>query len=168
MSNFGALPPVIVPEWCIVPAAHSGFAYSGAPRADHPYRRPRGRTPSYGEHPPRRSRHHALSSPTTNHSRQVMDRLYRQRYSDPPLNERVLRAHGESRRRMPHLHSPPPRPVGGRPREHLARSPGVELLRLSRPQSVYRTDLLHTDVRLRSAVPAEHVDQFHPQMLEVA
>src|SRR5271156_244060 len=37
-----------------------------------------------------------------------MDRLYRQRYSDPPLNERVLRAHGESRRRMPHLHSPPP------------------------------------------------------------
>src|SRR5271157_608961 len=47
------------------------------------------------------------SSPTTNHSRQVMDRLYRQRYSDPPLNERVLRAHGESRRRMPHLHSPP-------------------------------------------------------------
>ena len=61
-----------------------------------------------------------------------------------------------------------PRPVGGRPRELLARSPGVELLRLSRPQSVYRTDLLHTDVRLRPAVPAEHVDQFHPQMLEVA
>ena len=34
-------------------------------------------------------------------------RLYRQRYSDPPLNGRVLRAHGESRRRMPHLHAPP-------------------------------------------------------------
>jgi hypothetical protein len=164
---------VIVPEWCIVPAAHSGFAYSGARRADHPYRRRRGRTPSYGEHPPRRSRHHAscASSPTTNHSRQVMDRLYRQRYSDPPLNERVLRAYGESRRRMPPspLTAPGvPRPVGGRPREHLARSPGVELLRLSRPQSVYRTDLLHNDVRLRPAVPAEHVDQFHPQMLEVA
>ncbi len=61
-----------------------------------------------------------------------------------------------------------PRPVGGRPPEHLARSRWVELLRLSRPQSVYRTDLSHTDVRLRPAVPAEHVDQFHPQTLEVA
>jgi hypothetical protein len=45
---------------------------------------------------------------------------------------------------------------------------GVELLRLPPRQSLYRTDLLHTDVRLRPVVPAEHVDQFRPQMLEVA
>jgi hypothetical protein len=100
-----------------------------------------------------------------------MDRLYRQRYSDPPLNERVLRAHGESRRRMPHLHSPPPRYHARSvdvPASTSLANLGVELLRLSPRQSVYRTDLLHTDIRLRPAVPAEHVDQFHPQMLEVA
>lgn len=49
-----------------------------------------------------------------------------------------------------------------------SRSPGVELLRLSRPQSVYGIDLLHNDFRFRAAVPAEHVDEFRPQMLEVA
>jgi hypothetical protein len=49
-----------------------------------------------------------------------------------------------------------------------SRSPGVELLRLSREQSVYRTDLVHNDVRLRHTVPAEHVDELRPQMLEVA
>ena len=110
------------------------------------------------------------SSPTTNHSRQVMDRLYRQRYPDPPLNERVLRVDGESRRRMPHLHSPPPGyhaqsvdVPASTPLDRL----GVELLALPPRQSFYGTDLVHSDVRFRPAVPAEHVYQFLPQMLQV-
>ena len=87
---------------------------------------------------------------------------------DPPVHrDRAHRRHhrrhrpgpGQGHGRLSRLSHPP----GRASLDHL----GVELLRLSPRQSFYGTDLLHTDVRLRPAVPAEHVDQFHPQTLEV-
>ena len=128
LENFGALPPVIVPEWCIV-----------------------------------QRRIRALRTrPRDVLIIRIVGSTAKRACS--PCTRRITSTDAPSPLTAPGV----PRPVGGRPREHLTRSPGVELLRLSRPQSVYRTDLLHNDFRLRPAVPAEHVDQFRPQMLEVA